>query len=140
MQTRRGTRPVGAVRRALASRDGVAAVEFAFAISVFIVFLMGVVEVGRALWTEHALDYAAEQATRYVLGNPDASNVDIQNYAESQLMTVDIGAVTVTVVDEVLDGISYLTVKVAYPFQASVAFVPLGSINLTGVSRIARNT
>jgi Flp pilus assembly protein TadG len=133
-------RLVRSLRAASSSRSGSATIEFGMAIAVFLVFVLGIIEFSRALWTDHALDYAAEQATRYVIANPDASTGQVQTYAESQLMSVDASATTVTVVEEVLDGVNYLTVTVVYPFNALIPFVPLGTINLTGVSRIPRST
>ena len=44
--------------------DGMAAVEFALTVPVLLVSLLGVIEVGRLLWTENALHYAVEDAAR----------------------------------------------------------------------------
>jgi Flp pilus assembly protein TadG len=128
------------VRRARLDNAGLAAVEFGMALPVFLLFVFGTIEFGRILWSKHALDYAAEQSTRYALANPDATTGEIQTYAEGQLMTVDRSAVTVTVVQENLNGIDYLSVTMAYPFQAILPFLPLGSFSLTGVSRIPLDT
>ena len=132
----RAARFIRRLRGALADRGGIAAVEFGLALPVFLLFIFGTIEFSRVLWSQHALGYAAEQAARYAIANPSATTDEVRTYAETQVMTVDKSAVTVTVVQESLDGISYLTVTVAYPFQALLPFVPLGSLSLTGLSRI----
>lgn len=115
---------------------GNAAIEFGMAIPIFLLFVFGTVEVGRFMWSEHALNYAADQAARFALANPSASNNDVKTYAESQVMTVKGSEVTVTVANELLDGIDYLNVTVTYPFQTLLPYVPLGPYTLTRVSRI----
>jgi Flp pilus assembly protein TadG len=55
---------MSAFRRALADRAGVTAIEFAILGPLLIVTLIGVVEFGRMLWVENALQYAVAQAAR----------------------------------------------------------------------------
>jgi Flp pilus assembly protein TadG len=43
---------------------GATAVEFAAIAPVLLVFLLGIIELGRALWTQNALHYAVEEAAR----------------------------------------------------------------------------
>lgn len=124
------------LRKALADRRGVAAVEFGLTLPAFLLLVCGTIEFSRVLWSQHALGFAAEQATRYALANPSATSVDIQAYAEGQLVAVDASTVTISVTQETLDGIDYITVSVATPFQSILPLVPLGSFSLTGISRI----
>lgn len=51
-------------RRVLADRAGAATVEFAIVGSLFLLLLIGIIEVGRGLWTMNALNYAVQQAAR----------------------------------------------------------------------------
>jgi hypothetical protein len=57
-----------AVRETLArlvvARDGVEAIEFAFVLPVLALFLLGIVEFGRLMWTQTSLQYAVEAASR----------------------------------------------------------------------------
>ena len=53
-----------ALRCALADRAGVTAIEFAILGPVLLVSLIGVLEFGRMLWVENALQYAVAQAAR----------------------------------------------------------------------------
>lgn len=123
-------------RRFLGDRAGTAALDFGLVFPLFLFFVFGTIEVGRFMWSAHALDYAAEQASRFALANPSASHTDVQTYAESQVMTVNQSEVSVTVTDELLDGIDYLKVTVNHPFETLLPLVPLGPFNLTRVARV----
>ncbi len=59
-------------RLALADRTGVATLEFALVGSLFFIFIFGVIEVGRGLWTMNALNYAVQQAARCASVNSTA--------------------------------------------------------------------
>lgn len=123
--------------RALANNcAGSTAAEFGMAIPIFLLFVFGTVEIGRFMWSEHALNYAADQAARFALANPSATNGDVKTYAESQVVTVKGSEVTVTVNTEMLDGINYLNVTVSYPFESILPYLQLGPFTLTRVSRI----
>lgn len=53
-----------AFRRVLAARNGNTTVEFALVGLLFFALIIGVVEIGRVLWTLNALHYGAQQAAR----------------------------------------------------------------------------
>jgi Flp pilus assembly protein TadG len=55
---------MAALRRVLADRAGVTAIEFAILGPVLLVTLIAVAEFGRMLWVENALQYAVAQAAR----------------------------------------------------------------------------
>ena len=53
--------PLGRLAR---SRGGATIVEFALVAPPLLMLLLGIMETGRALWTQNALNYAVEQAAR----------------------------------------------------------------------------
>jgi len=55
---------MAAMRRALFDRAGATAVEFAILGPLLLVLLIGIIEFGRMLWVENALQYAVAQAAR----------------------------------------------------------------------------
>lgn len=126
------------LRRFAHDRRGAGTIEFALAVTVFLLFVFGIIEFSRALWTQHDLEYAAEQAARYALAHPSASVATVSGYAKSQVSALEDAAMTVTVEDETLDGIAYTTVKLVHNFSPLVAFVNLGTIQLIGLSRIPK--
>ena len=66
-----------ASRHVLADRKGVVTLEFAIVGTLFLLLLIGIVEVGRGLWTVNALNYAVQQAARCAsVNSTDCSTQD----------------------------------------------------------------
>lgn len=59
---RRGCR--GSLRALMRACHGVAAIEFAFVLPVFLLMFFGVVELGRVIWTQASLQASVETAAR----------------------------------------------------------------------------
>lgn len=55
------------LRRVLRSREGTAAIEMAFAVPIFALIILGVMEVGRLMWAQSALNYSVEKGARCML-------------------------------------------------------------------------
>jgi Flp pilus assembly protein TadG len=67
-------------------RRGASAVEFAFVSIVFFMFMMGVFEFARYLFTQQLLNNAAREGARYAVVNIDtATTTTVQNYVDSYL-------------------------------------------------------
>jgi Flp pilus assembly protein TadG len=88
----------GFLKRVGANDEGSSAVEFAMVAPVLIVMLFGVLEFGRALWTQSMLDFAVEQASRCATINTTTcgSASAIATYAESQTAPLNLPAATFT--------------------------------------------
>src|SRR5207247_2586042 len=73
--------------RALArSRSGHSAVEFAFIAPAMLMFIFGIMEVGRVLWLQNALDYSVVEAARCISNSPTtcSSASQAQSFAASR--------------------------------------------------------
>ena len=81
-------------RPAILSRsDGTAAVELAILMPVFLVFLFGIVEFGRVMWTHAALQFAVEAAARcYALDTTCTSASAAQTYASQQAIGMTVAS------------------------------------------------
>jgi len=73
---------------------GATAVEFAIILPMFLLLLVGVIEVGRMLSTKNTLQYAVERAARCaVIGaSPCATPAQVQSYAASLVYGSALGA------------------------------------------------
>ena len=71
------------------SRSGATAIEMAFLLPVFLMFLLGIEEFGRALWTQTTLQYAVEAAARCAAVSPGECP-DVPAYAASQAFVMSI--------------------------------------------------
>jgi Flp pilus assembly protein TadG len=87
---------LGALLRA---RDGASAVETAILLPTFLLFVFGVCEFGRALWTQTALQYAVEAGARCrALNIPGCTtNSSTQTYAAGQAFALQIPSSEFTV-------------------------------------------
>lgn len=105
------------------SRDGATAIEMAFLLPVFLMFLLGIVEFGRAMWTQTALQFAVERAARCAAVSPSACT-DVPAYAASQVYGLSIPAASFTHTPNATCGAASITggaeVTVSYAFQAIV--------------------
>lgn len=120
---------LGALLRAC---DAAAAVEAALLLPVFLTFIFGICEFGRALWTQSALQYAVEAAAR--CGAVDTttcgSTSQIQSYAASA-----VNGLTIPSADFNVTAPSCGTqVSISYAFTLAVPQLIPWSMTLTAQS------
>ena len=119
--------------RLWAARRGATAVEMAFLLPVFLLFLLGICEFGRALWTQTALQFAVEAAARCAAVSPSlctapgGSTMDVPAYAASQAFGMSIPSTDFTYtpnatcgVGSGVSGAGGAEVDASYPFDALV--------------------
>ena len=88
------------------SEEGSALVEFAVITLVLLTLLLGIIDVGRALYAYDYVSYAARQATRFAIvrgstcsglsGGCPAGPSDIQTYVQTNADGIDTSTLTVT--------------------------------------------
>ena len=134
-------------KSARSSERGAALVEYAIALSVFLVSMFAVIEFGRALWVHNALADAARRGARYAALHSAADAADVKNvvvYGDpaggSQAMLPNLTTTNVSVTYSGF-GLNTGTVTVSitdYQFQFVVPIVgttitmPAYSTTLTG--------
>lgn len=89
-----------AIRRCLSrfGRDqrGTAAIEFGMIAPVFFALLIGIVDVGRYMWTLNTMQYAIDQAVRTGVVQ-QLSTEDVTDLVKSSLIGLDTSAISVAV-------------------------------------------
>lgn len=125
-------------RRLKKDERGVAAVETAFTFPLMLLLLFGIFEIGRLVYTQAALNFAAEEATRFaVVREGTVTTAEVEAYASSRLLAmVDSTAAVFTAsapVDPVTNT-SIFTVQVDYPYSFMVPMISNNSITLTASS------
>ena len=120
-----------------------ALVEFALVMPIFLLLVTGIFDVGRAVWQENTLAYAAREGTRYAIvhgasGSPVVGPCSIcLNPVTNNLANIT-SAVTTNAV-----GVSGINVTIDYPdggnnrnqrvtVDATAAFMPMPSQYLLG--------
>ena len=118
-------------------------VEFALVLPIFLLLVTGLFDVGRAVWQENSLAYAAREGTRYAIVHGSAGNpivgpcTSCLNPAANNLGNV-VSAVTSNAV-----GVYNIDVTIDYPdgdnqrnhrvtVDATAPFIPLPSQYLLG--------
>ena len=113
---------------------GAAAIEYALILPALLLFVIGIIDTGRVIWTYTTLSRAAEAAARCAaIDTTQCGTVaQIQSYAVSQAfgLTIDAGAFTVTT------EACGIQVKGAYTFTSAIpAFTDvMGTIPLTATA------
>ena len=119
------------------SQDGTTAIEMALLLPVFLSLLLGIEEFGRALWTQSALQYAVEAASRCAAITtttcPDAGTT--QTYAANNALGLSLASSVFTYTASASCGItgyaSGSQVTASYAFQPVVPQLIAGlSVNL----------
>jgi len=64
---------------------GVASIEFALVFPIYLLLVMGIIELGYMLWGYSALEYGASYGARYAFVYPTSSAQAIQNAAMSKI-------------------------------------------------------
>lgn len=110
---------------------GAAAVEFALVVPLVLLFTVGIIDVGRLLWTQTTLDRAVQAAARCAAVDTTTcgSTTSIKNYAVTQAygMTVDSSAFSVST------GTSNICVQASLAFQLIIPWVG-DTVNLAAKS------
>lgn len=111
---------LAAVRRLARASDGATAVEFAIIAPVLLMLLFGIMEGGRALWMQNALNFAVEQAAR--CASIDQNNcgtvAQVQSFAAST-SGASFGSSTFSVTTAACG----ILVSASYPLQLHIPYV-----------------
>jgi len=105
---------------------GVAAIELALILPVFLWLIFGSIELGYVFWGETSLSYGASYGARYAYTHPSASASDIANFALSQTNFSAGGPITYNVT--LVPGV---TADVQGTFTYTFMVVPMNPVNIT---------
>lgn len=122
-------------------------VEFALIVPLFILMMMGIFDVGRAIYAYSTINNAAHEAARLAIVDQDTA--DVRTKAATHAVGVGVGAADVTVRWLSADYTDVapcnatprygcaVEVAVAYEFNAATPIISnlLGTLNLEGVAR-----
>lgn len=129
--------------KAAACRRGTTAVEFALIFPVFLTFVLGIMEVGRAVWIKGSLQYAVEETTRFAMVNTSSSNSTLEAYATTILTGTGVSStgVTFTAAQDTSGSTTFITVTGSYLFSGLTSYLPyLDNVTLNARSRAPLNS
>jgi hypothetical protein len=91
-------RPAGGLLMRLAlSRNGAAAIEFAFGFPIFLALVYMMFEFARIFWSQSTLEYAIEEAARYAMVNSTATSAEVETVATDSAIGLPTGDLTIVV-------------------------------------------
>ena len=141
---------IGSLRRHLHGRDrGQALVEFALVIPVFIFLVMGIFDLGRAVYANSTISNAAREGARIAIVDQTCAHITSEATRQSVALanvtvTADFrdpaGAVLATCPTTAARAIGDVAVvRVNYTFTAATPFLSaiLGNINLSATSKFS---
>lgn len=106
-------------------RDGKgnAAIESAIILPIFLLFILGVLQLGYILWGYISLEYALSYAARYAFVHPTSTGSQLQNYAAS---TIGLGsAITFSA------SVSSVSADITGTFSFTPFYIPMNPITIT---------
>ncbi len=126
------------LRRLGGCRRGATAVEFGILLPIYLIMVLGVVEVGRALWIKSSLQFACEEAARYAIVNTSATTTTVEEYALTRLTNTGINTtgVTFTAAQDTVGSVNFMTISGTYNFTVLVELVPMPDVTLNAKSRV----
>ncbi len=124
------------LRRFARASDGVAAVEFAIIVPVFVAFTLGIFEGGRMLWIRNSIQTATEEAARYAMAHTTATDAELITEAADYFDAVSMDTPVFTVVRDTVDDVDYVTVNGVYTFQYLFSIFDFGDVQLDGKARV----
>ena len=126
-------------RDLMKQEKGSTVVELSLVVMVFFILIVGLMDVGRAVWASNTITAVARDATRHAIVHGDRSPApadasDIQDYVTGRLPGLS-GVTVSTVWDPDNSQGSMVTVTVQYPYQPIIAlFAP---VTLSATSEMA---
>jgi Flp pilus assembly protein TadG len=117
-------------------RRGASAVEFAFAIPVLLMAIIGILQVSTMFFANAGLQQAVESGARYATIYPSPSDSQIIAKVNSNRYGLDSSRVTgPTVSHGTSNGVNYVDVSMSYSVPVNFAFVPATSFTITKSQR-----
>ena len=105
-------------------------IEFAFVAPIFLLLVIGLFEFGRFYFTRVSMQYAIDEAGRFVMVNTAATDAAIEERIGQNLFAVQPEDVEVTLGSESHGGTTYRRIGVTHEFEFAV-FGILGVAPLT---------
>lgn len=98
---------------------------------IFLFFVMGMIEFGRAYWTLNSMQYAVDEAGRYAMLNVAASDSQIVSVAKSNLNGLNSSQFNISSSSQTSNGVIYKVIKATYSFTfITPILLPFGNMTL----------
>ena len=96
--------------------------------------LLGILEFGRALYTQNQIAFLADQAVRRVLMDPDVSSTALESAMRDQFTAGNPESLAIEITSESAGSVTYRVVRIDFPFALLVPNIASNLLTL-GVDR-----
>jgi Flp pilus assembly protein TadG len=120
----------------LRDQRGAAAVEIAIVLPLFLMVILGTLELGRALESRNDMSHALSRAVRVLNLDSETTPNAIAALLSTYLADRDAEALSVSVSSTTISEIDYMKISVNFPFEVRIPFSSLSTITL-GVETVA---
>ena len=103
---------------------GGTAVEFALISSVLVTLIMGIFNVGWAIYCGGDVRHGIERGSRIYITNPTATEQQVRDAVSANLGTVPISDVTLTITKPTVSGAQMAQLAWTYNYTVTIPFVP----------------
>ncbi len=119
-------------------RRAAAAVEFAFVAPIFLLVVLGAIEVGRALWIKATMQFAVEETARFALVNTSATTTALETYAAAEMASAGFNDANVvfTATPDTTGGVDFMTISATYDFNLVSGLIPFDDLQLLAMTRV----
>lgn len=133
IRIRSGARIPTLIRAYGASRKGTSAVEFALVMPIFFMFVFGVMDFGRAFWTQAILQRGVDLTVRSALTQTYSNTVasSLQSACNSRIQSAGLGGYSGCSVS-LTNSNTAVTVTASQPFSFTPGNIPNITITLKG--------
>ncbi|MBI3418987.1 MAG: pilus assembly protein [Proteobacteria bacterium] len=108
------------LHKAFRDQTGATALEFAFCAPLFLMFVFALFSFSQMYWIWNTMDYAVNEAGRYVMAHTSASASDIQDKIKSNLMGIKDTDITVNISDTSINGAPFKQIQASYSYNYRV--------------------
>lgn len=105
------------VRRFWKDACGATAIEMAFAVPLFVAFLIGFIGLSHAFWVYNSLEYALDHGGRYTMMTPSATSTQIRDTIRANVHGIDSSTVNVSIDTDTSGTIDMKTITVSYNYN-----------------------
>ena len=105
---------------------GQAMVEFALTVPIILILFISVVLFSFMLYSFVTLSHGAREGTRYIVGAPQASDTEVEDYVKARFGLLDPNQAVIVIEPDPAERQpgSNVTVRISYPFQLVDVYVP----------------
>jgi len=119
-------------RNILRSTGGSSTVDFAFALPVLVVMMIGIMQMGLTLHASGAMRHAVGEGIRLAKVDPTASQADIEAEVKDEMTALDLDKiVTLEVTRGTSNGVAFGRIRLQYRVDPVIQLLPVPAITLT---------